>query len=99
MKDFHPPRKNTIGTKQNVAYWANKDISLPVEEDDIIHWWGLTSELEVIKDKPNRIILSNYDVLYLDTGSGNAFSNHYSDYHTWKDIYNGFEPRVDIEGF
>ncbi len=58
-----------------------------MDDDDIIHWWGRTSELQVIADKPNKIILSNYDLLYLDTGFNNAFGNPYSTFHTWKEIY------------
>ncbi len=54
-------------------YWANKDINLPVEPEDIIHWWGYSSDLKEIADKVNDIVLSNYDNLYLDTGTGRFF--------------------------
>lgn len=51
-------------------YWTNYEINLPVDEDDIIHWWGVTKDLSYIKDKTNKIVLSNYDLLYMDTGYG-----------------------------
>jgi len=55
--------------------------------------------LEAIKEKKNKIVLSNYDLLYLDAGFGNRWGNNYSEFHTWNDIYYGFDPEVkDING-
>lgn len=50
---------------------------LPAEDDDIIHWWGTTAELEYVKERTNDFILSDYKPLYLDIGVGNAFGNPY----------------------
>ena len=68
----------------SVAYWYNAVDKLPAEDDDIIQWWGLTSELNQVASFKNRFILSDYNTLYLDTGVGNAFGNSYQTYHTWK---------------
>lgn len=69
--------KNEIKSTKRVAYWYNKDDVLPAENDDIIHWWGTTDELEYVKERTNDFILSDYKPLYLDIGVGNAFGNPY----------------------
>lgn len=56
-----------------------------MQEDDIIHYWG--SSINAIASKENKIILSFYNLLYLDTGMNNAFGDQYSTFHTWKNIY------------
>ncbi len=65
----------------------------------MVHWWGTTDELEAIKDKKNKIILSNYDLLYLDIGFGGLVGDKYGDFITWKDIYLKFNLKPqNIEG-
>lgn len=39
---------NEVKSKKSVLYWYNKVDNLPAEEDDIIHWWGATSEYSAI---------------------------------------------------
>lgn len=47
----------------------------------------MTADLSLVADRVNRVILSDYAPLYIDTGVGNAFGNAYQTYHTWKEIY------------
>ncbi|CAD8134243.1 unnamed protein product [Paramecium octaurelia] len=89
--------KNVVKSSKRVAYWYNKQDQLPAEDDDIIHWWGLTSQLVDVKNRKNDFILSDYHPLYLDVGVGNAFGNSYDAYQTWKDVYK-WSP-VPPEGF
>lgn len=86
--------REKISKTKIATYWANKDVNLPVEDDDIIHWWGTTKELIYIKDKPNKIVLSNYDLLYLDVGFGGSLGGSYGQAKTWKDVYS-FNPKVE----
>jgi len=34
-------------------YWTNEAVNLPVQDDDIIHWWGAHSNIKVLKDMNN----------------------------------------------
>jgi hypothetical protein len=34
-------------------YWANAKLNLPVEDDDIIHWWGNKNQTGVLEGKKN----------------------------------------------
>lgn len=43
--------------------------------------------MSLIADRTNKVVLSDYNTLYIDAGVGNAFGNKYSEYHSWKDIY------------
>jgi hexosaminidase len=29
-------------SKKKVIYWANEDIDLPLDEEDVIQWWGVS---------------------------------------------------------
>jgi hexosaminidase len=43
--DFRIKQKQiwrSISEKKKVMYWANEDIDLPLEDDDVISWWGLS---------------------------------------------------------
>lgn len=80
LQSYYRLREKAIWRKyssQKIAYWTNEDLHLEVEDDDIIHWWGSSTGFETIEGKPNLVILSNFDSVYLDTGSGNAFANRY----------------------
>ncbi|CAK72253.1 unnamed protein product (macronuclear) [Paramecium tetraurelia] len=79
--------KNQIKSKKKIIYWYNKNDQLPADQDDIIQWWGLSSQLSEVKGRSNQFILSDYHPLYLDTGVGNAFGDRYDRYQAWKDVY------------
>lgn len=81
----------TLSTTKKVIYWANEAIDLPLEADDVVQWWGLTANLKKLENRPNEVILSNYDLTYLDVGFGNRNGNPYRSYIKWRDIYN-FNP-------
>jgi hexosaminidase len=76
-----------------VIYWANEGIDLPVENDDVIHWWGVSANVNKLAGRKNEVILSTYDLTYLDIGFGNIYGRTYSNYEDWRKAYT-FEPRV-----
>jgi hexosaminidase len=83
----------TISPKKKVIYWANEDIDLPVQDDDVIHWWGVSSNVNKLAGRKNEVILSTYDIAYLDIGFGNYYGKTYGSYENWRKTYN-FEPRI-----
>lgn len=40
--------RNTISSKK-IIYWANEDIDLPLEEDDVVQWWGVSQNVHKLK--------------------------------------------------
>lgn len=44
--------------------------------------------------RPNQIILSNYDLTYLDIGFGNIYGDDYGTFETWRTMY-AFQPRIN----
>lgn len=83
----------TISPAKKVIYWANEDIDLPMEDDDVIHWWGVSANVNKLAGRKNQVILSNYDLTYLDIGFGNYYGKTYGTYEHWRKAYT-FEPRV-----
>ena len=83
-----------ITTTKKAIYWANEEIDLPVQSDDVIQWWGVSKNVDALKGRKNEIILSNYDLLYLDVGVGNRYGSDYGTYITWRKMYS-FSPHVD----
>lgn len=43
----------TISPNKKVIYWANEDIDLPVENDDVIHWWGVSANVNKLAGRKN----------------------------------------------
>lgn len=82
-----------ISSKKKVIYWANEDIDLPMEDEDVIEWWGVSSNVARMEGRKNEVILSNYDITYLDIGFGNFYGNVYGVYEDWRKMYS-YEPRV-----
>lgn len=37
-----------ISKTKKVIYWANEDIDLPLQEDDVIQWWGDSETIDQI---------------------------------------------------
>lgn len=38
-----------ITKTKKAIYWANEDIDLPLESDDVIHWWGVSKNVDRLK--------------------------------------------------
>jgi len=94
--DFRQREKKlwrSISSKKAI-YWANEDIDLPVEDDDIIQWWGVSANVARMAGRKNKVILSNYDLTYLDIGFGNIYSDNYGVFENWRNMY-AFQPRID----
>jgi hexosaminidase len=36
-----------------VIYWANELLNLPLEDDDVLHWWGESIDVHKLAGKPN----------------------------------------------
>lgn len=62
--------REKISKTKKAIYWSNEDVDLPYEDDDVIQWWGYTRNIDQIIGRKNEVILSNYDVTYLDKGFG-----------------------------
>lgn len=45
--------------------------------------------------RPNEVILSNYDLTYLDIGFGNRYGGSYGVYQNWRSLYTSFSPKID----
>lgn len=88
-----------ISKTKNASYWANEEINLPTQSDDYIHWWGVSKNVRSLENRTNNIILSNYDVTYLDIGFGGRMGGTYgSSIETWKQMYD-FQPNIpNIKG-
>jgi hexosaminidase len=85
--------RNISPTKKTI-YWANEVLNLPLEDDDVVHWWGASIDVHRLAGKPNEVILSTNDIAYIDKGFGNRNGITYGNYIKWRDIYK-FEPRVE----
>lgn len=38
-----------ISSSKKAIYWANEEIDLPLESDDVIQWWGVTKNIDRLK--------------------------------------------------
>lgn len=87
-------------SKKKVIYWANEEIDLPVQDDDVIQWWGVTKNAGKLVGRPNEVILSYYDLAYLDVGFGGREGDHYLVYEHWRLAYsfNPVIPGVNVIG-
>ncbi len=84
----------TVSPFKKAIYWANEAIDMPVEADDVIHWWGVAKNVNKLAGRKNEVILSNYDVTYLDLGYGGRRGGGYGTHISWRDLYNNFDPKV-----
>lgn len=86
-------------SNKNASYWANEEINLPTQPDDYIHWWGVSTNVKQLENRTNNIILSNYDITYLDIGYGGRTGFNYgTTIETWRKMYS-FEPNIpNIKG-
>lgn len=53
----------------------------------MIQFWGPYNTLNLIKDQPNKVILSPDDYYYINQGLGFIWGNDFGTYGTWKHIY------------
>ena len=83
--------KEKIGSKKSIMYWTNEAVNLPVEEDDIIHWWGQHSNINVLKDMKNKIVISSENLTYLNLGFGKPGTKVIA----WRDIYDKLTLKFD----
>jgi hexosaminidase len=95
--NYYVSRQSKLVSPQKTrVYWTNPATSfLQFQNNDVLQWWGTTSELtsSFPANPTNKYILSNSDYFYLDCGMGNYFGNpSWCDpFHTWADMYK-FEP-------
>lgn len=82
-----------ISPSRKVIYWANEEINLPVEDDDVIQWWGVSKNADRLAGKKNEVILSFYDQAYLDLGFGGRYGDQRPGYISERDMYK-FNPMV-----
>jgi hexosaminidase len=99
--DFRERQKQLwrdIHGNKKVIYWANEEIDLPVQDDDVIQWWGIA--LDGLVGRPNEVILSNYDLTYLDVGFGGVEGYDYLTYEHWRLAYsfNPVLPGINVIG-
>ena len=67
---------------------------MPTESDDVIQWWGITSNVKSLENRTNEVVLSNYDITYLDLGFGGHYGTGYGTYVTWRQVYS-FNPKIN----
>lgn len=48
--------REEISKKKKIIYWANEDIDLPLEDDDVIQWWGVSSNVDRLKGTNTMMI-------------------------------------------
>lgn len=85
--------RKSISSTKKVIYWANEEIDLPVQADDVIQWWGVSKNVDHLAGRKNEVILSNYDLTYMDIGFGGRTGGSYGHYQNWRLMYS-FNPRV-----
>lgn len=88
LEIYYRNRQKQIWRKisnKTASYWANEDIDLPTEADDYIHWWGVSKNVRQLENRTNNIVLSNYDITYLDIGYGGRTGGIYGNsIETWR---------------
>ena len=60
---------------------------MPLEQDEVVERWGLSKNLNRLKNRNKEVILSSYDIGYLDVGFGNRNGANYASYIKWRNIY------------
>ena len=46
-----------ISKSKRAIYWANEVIDVPLEQDEVVEWWGLSKNLNRLKNRKNEVIL------------------------------------------
>ena len=47
-----------ISKSKRAIYWANEVIDVPLEQDEVVQWWGVSKNLDRLKNRTNEVILS-----------------------------------------
>lgn len=84
-----------INPTKKAIYWANEEIDSPVESDDVIQWWGQSTSIDQLKNRKNEVILSYYDLAYLDVGFGDEIGDTYGVYQNWRSLYTKMNTKVE----
>lgn len=93
LQNYYKERQKKLLPKgKKAVYWVYNE-NFDFADDEIIQFWGISTDLASIQNKTNKLILSPYDVLYLDVGFGNLFGGDYGKMKTWKQIYLNFKPK------
>jgi hexosaminidase len=50
--------QQNITGKKKIIYWANEDIDLPLDEDDVIQWWGVSQNVDRLKGTHTNLLRS-----------------------------------------
>ena len=81
-----------ISNSKRAIYWTNEVIDVPLEQDEVVQLWGVRKNLDRLKNRTNEVILSSYDIGYLDVGFGKRAN--YASYINWHNIY-AFTPHLE----
>lgn len=75
-------------SNKTLTYWANEEIDIHTDTDDIIQWWGSSANVHQLGNRTNKVVLSNYNLTYLDIGYGSRYGGDYgTTIETWKTMY------------
>ena len=92
LQNYYKNREKTLLNKEKSAIFWVKDSNFDYEANDVMQYWGASTQYDLIKNYSNPVILSPYDYLYIDVGYGNAFGDSsWAPFITWKTIYH-FNP-------
>jgi hexosaminidase len=76
-----------ISKTTKAIYWADDHIDMPVDQDDVIQWWGQSTSWTKLVGRKTEVILSYVDQLYLDIGFGSRTGGDFRTMISWRDIY------------
>ncbi len=85
-----------LDSKKKTIYWSNPDtFDIKYNAGDILQYWGTYKEIHKLESlyPNNKFILSPFEQLYLDCGTGNKYGGPMwcGNYKTWLQMYM-FEP-------
>lgn len=57
LSNYYRKRQKAMWRKispfKKVIYWANEDIDMPLEADDVIQWWGVSKNVDRMAGRKN----------------------------------------------
>lgn len=80
-----------LKSNKKPIFWTNEKLNIPPGPTEILQYWGDFENIGMLKDIPNKIILSPDNMLYINTGLGFVFGNDFGTYFTWEVVYD-FDP-------
>ena len=42
-----------ISKSKRAIYWTNEVIDVPLEQDEVVQWWGVSKNLDCLKNRTN----------------------------------------------